>query len=359
MNIGIILPNWIGDVVMATPTLRAIRLHFGAQARISGVLRPYVVPVLEGADWLDEQVLYDPRHSDRRYHSLAVASQLRRRRIDTLLLLTNSLRTGAIGWLSGARRRIGYARGGRGALLTDRLRAPRNGRHFAPIPAIDYYLAIARAAGCEQLSRQMQLSTLPRDDQLAEQVWSTLKLDSKRFTVLFNTGGAKGAAKDWPTEYFIQLAQHIISTYDASILVLCGPQERATAENIERAVGDPRVTSMADPRVLSFVNDQSGLGVAKALVRRSDLMVTTDSGPRHFAHAFDVPVITLYGPNDPRWTEPYHPRSLHLIEDVPCGPCARRTCPLAHHRCMRELAVDRVSSAVQDLMQAHVLPRAA
>ena len=65
MKIAIFLPNWLGDVVMATPALRAMRRHFGPQARLVGILRPYLADVLAGAGWLDEQWFFDPRATDR------------------------------------------------------------------------------------------------------------------------------------------------------------------------------------------------------------------------------------------------------------------------------------------------------
>ena len=75
-------------------------------------------------------------------------------------------------------------------------------------------------------------------------------------------------------------------------------------------------------------------------------MVSTDSGPRHFAAAFDVPVITLYGPTHIEWGDTHYARAIHLQEDMPCGPCMKRVCPEGHHRCMRDLTVNRVYSEV-------------
>ena len=80
-------------------------------------------------------------------------------------------------------------------------------------------------------------------------------------------------------------------------------------------------------------------------MRRSALMITTDSGPRHFAAAFDVPVISLFGPTHIAWTRTYHPHAVHLFHPVPCGPCQKPVCPLGHHRCMTELTPDAVFRA--------------
>src|SRR5438132_1566632 len=91
------------------------------------------------------------------------------------------------------------------------------------------------------------------------------------------------------------------------------------------------------------------LGLSKALVRRCSLLITTDSGPRHFAAAFNRPVVTLFGPTHIAWTETYHPKAIHLQKQVPCGPCQLRVCPL-DHRCMNELTPSEVFAAAAELL---------
>ena len=86
-------------------------------------------------------------------------------------------------------------------------------------------------------------------------------------------------------------------------------------------------------------------------IQRANALVTTDSGPRHIATAMDVPVVSLFGPIDPRWTETYHPKSTNFFRALPCSPCGGRDCPLGHHRCMRDLSVDDVHQALQRLME--------
>jgi heptosyltransferase-2 len=106
-----------------------------------------------------------------------------------------------------------------------------------------------------------------------------------------------------------------------------------------------RITALArHPAVHSLADTPLSIGLTKACVRRADLLITTDSGPRHFAAAFNRPVITLFGPTHIAWTETHHPLAVHLQEQVACGPCQLRTCPL-DHRCMSRLTPDKVYRA--------------
>jgi heptosyltransferase-2 len=339
MNIGVFLPNWVGDVVMATPALRALREHFGLTARLVGIMRPYVADVLAGTNWLDEQVIYDPRAIDLRLGGWSLVRRLRAMCLDTAILMPNSLRTAWLAWAGGARERIGYVRGGRGPLLNRKLVPAKIEGRFVPTSAVDYFLELVYAAGCTPAPRRLELATLPADELAAERVWAKFRFRPDRGVVLINTGGAFGAAKLWPSGYFATLARRIAEEQDRGVLVICGPSERDLAREIVKGARHPRVQSLADERL--------GIALSKACVRRGKLMVSTDSGPRHFAAAFDVPCITLFGPTHIGWSENYHPGAVHLQLDLACSPCQRRTCPLGHHRCMRDLSIDEVYRAVK------------
>lgn len=337
MHIGLFLPNWIGDAVMAGPALRALRKHFGPTDTLIGIMRPYVADVLAGTGWLDDQFFYAPRSPDAELGSWNLVRRLRRHKLDLAVLFTNSLRSGLLALLGGAKERIGYVRHGRRFLLTRRLQPPRSAGKLIPCPMVDYYLELAYAAGCRPESRRLELATSCDDERACDVVWSRLGLNG-RPVAAFNSSGAFGAAKLWPPEYFASLARLVADQLRHDVLVLCGPSEREIAADIVRRAGHPRVVSLAD--------EPLGIGLSKACIRRSRILVTTDSGPRHFAVAFGVPAVGLYGPTPPVWGQNPEARGSDLHLDLDCLGCHRRTCPLGHHRCMRDLTVDRVYQAV-------------
>jgi heptosyltransferase II len=342
MKIAIFLPNWLGDLAMATPTLRALRRHFGSQARLVGVLRPYLADVLTGTGWLDEQWFFNPRAKDRSLHSWAVARRMRQERFDMAVLLPNSFRTAMIAWLGGAKQRIGYVRYCRGPLLTGKLYPRRSGRHLMPMPMVETYLELARVLGCEDESPRLELTTVEADERSADGVFQRLGLANDARVVALNSSGAYGGAKLWPVEHFAALASRIVDELDYDVLVTCGPKERDTARQIVRLADSPRVFSMADQPM--------DLGTSKACIRRCRLMVSTDSGPRHVAAALGLPVVTLFGPMLPVWSENPTQRAVNLMLDLDCIGCHKRVCPLKHHRCMRDLTVNIVFAAARELL---------
>ena len=349
MKLAVFLPNWVGDAVMATPALRAIRRRFD-QARITAVLRPYVSPVLDGLDLVDDRLYHDPRGDDPDRRGWRFVRRLRAERFDRVILFPNSLRSGVLGRLTGASQRVGFDRDGRGFLLTHRIR-PKSTTE--PNPVIDEYLRLAAAVGCTGLTRTMESATLPDDDRRYKQFWHQ-QADPSIFcngVISLNPGGAFGSAKHWPTESFAGLARRIADELGKTVLVLCGPAERDEARMITRCADRRNVVSLAETSL--------GLGLTKAAIRHSELLVTTDSGPRHFAPPFGVPVVTLFGPTHIAWSETFYELAVHLQLPVDCGPCQQQTCPLGHHRCLRDLDVGRVFRAVETLLAGSAANRSA
>jgi len=341
-HVVVFLPNWIGDVVMATPTLRALHKHFGRTGCVTGVMKPYVQRVLDGTRWLNQVLFYDSKSSDPQHRSWAVARQLRRLRPDVAIYLSSSLKPALIGWWSGARQRVGYAKNGRTPFLTHRLEAPRRGQDDPPRPLVDCFLDMAYAIGCPVEDQRLELAVSEADHRGAETVWQNLQLDACREVVMLNFGAAGGKARLWPEPYFMELAQALVGDPQRAVLVLCGPKERETAARLERTAAHPRIRSMADQDL--------SLGVSKACLLRGHALVTTDSGPRHIAAALRVPTVLLAGPVDPRLTWNYNPWEVPVHTSLPCQPCWRHECALGHVACMRDLSPQWVYRTVLQLL---------
>jgi heptosyltransferase-2 len=197
----------------------------------------------------------------------------------------------------------------------------------------------------------MELFTTAGDEQAADRVWQLTGQDAFAEVICLNPGAAFGAAKHWPTHYFARLARDLAEKRGCGVLVLCGPSERDLAHDIARLARHPAVSALAD--FTTPANSQGppvSLGLTKACVRRCALLVSTDSGPRHFAAAFDRPVVSLFGPTHIAWTVTHYPAEVALQKRVECGPCQRRVCPL-DHRCMNELLPAEVFAAARDLLE--------
>ena len=208
----VVLPTWVGDLVMATPFLRAIRVRF-VGAKITSLAEENLRELIHGGDWMDECVYWPSRGRRRPWHReyRKLRRELRKRRFDLAILLPNAFRAALIAWQSGAKRRIGYDRDGRGLLLTDRVPVKnRVDGKFVPLPLVEYYADLAEAAGCARPDDRLELFTTPdRDESLGRRLREEDVAD-KRPLLVISPGAKYGASKCWMPESFAAVADRMI-----------------------------------------------------------------------------------------------------------------------------------------------------
>ena len=345
-SIVVFLPNWVGDVVMATPTLRALRMSC-PDTRITYFGRSAALDTLSGTDWADGIIEATPKVRSRTLGQLQLVGALRSGRFDLAVLLTNSFRTALLAKLAGIGRIVGYDRDARRFLLTDRILPPRDdsGR-LVPISAVDYYAELAGIFGVEVPDREMYLSVTDADEQVAEELFERAGIDPARPVVMLNPGASGGTSKIWGPDRFAQTADILIETRGAQIVINTAPSEKHIAADVAgRMEGAP---------VINFADRDNTLGLLKSMLSRTDLLVTNDTGARHIAVAVGSAVVTVFGSTDPLWARINCPRERIVSVDVDCGPCGRKLCnqipgPMYHH-CMGKVTAEMVAEAAEQLL---------
>ena len=348
-KLAVFMPSWVGDAAMATPALRAISRLSNDGDSMVGIMQPVVSEVLRGTPWFSDEILFSKRGWNER---LRLALRLRAARLDAVLLLTNSLWTAMVSVLAGIPRRIGYARDGRGWLLTHSLPGQRSAGKYVPVSAVDYYLQLAGLIGGDTRNRRMELVVQAEDVAMTNALWQSIGFSKERPTVVINSSGAWGAAKLWPAEHVEQLAARIAQNHRWQVLLHCGPAERAAADAVAARLNHPHVRSMGSAERLP-------IGLSKGVLARASAVVSTDSGPRHIAVALNRPVVSLFGPTDPAWTTTYNLPESELGLNLPCRSCWKKSCPLEHQRCLRDLGVETVYAAVVQAVHQFAASRAA
>lgn len=337
------MPTWVGDAVMATPTLRALRQGL-PDVELIGVMRPLMADLLAGSTMLDRKVLFDKRKQAGLPTRLGLVSVLRAAKLDAIVLLTNSLWTAAVAKLAGIPRVVGYDRDARGWLLTDKIASPKvinpAGKRAEP-PTIDYYLGLAEHIGCESNDQRSQLFVTTEESELADQLWQACGFELATPTIVINNNTAIEQSRLWPSDKVRDLSITLANDYGYQVLLHCGPSECDRANRIAAEANHPLVSSMGRAKHLP-------IGLSKAVLARASAVVSTDSGPRHIAVALNRPVISLFGPTDPFTTRTYNLSETILAADSPCQPCHTKTCPLKYCKCMQNLEVETVLRAILD-----------
>lgn len=345
LRLLIVLPSWVGDVAMATPTLRAIRNAYPG-VFIAGMARAGIDELLESSGLVDEVLVV---RSSGVMGIKRAAARARPLRFDAALLLKNSFSSALMARVAGIPRRIGYDRDVRGMLLTDALDPPRRpDGSWEPISAVRYYWNLAAAYLLDGAGRPtsgmgtMELDVSPAQAAAGEEILSKAGVGRHDRVAMLNPG-ANAAVKRWPADRFAAIADRL-SERGWKVLVNGSPAEADVVAAVLAACRGPAPVALPTLGIR--------LGSLKHVIRRANLVVTNDTGPRHMAAALGTPLVSLFGPTDVRWAI------------IPTRPGAPEACVIAdptlppeliandhHDRCaMTKISVDRAWEAVESVI---------
>jgi heptosyltransferase II len=200
---------------------------------------------------------------------------------------------------------------------------------------VEVYLALVRALGLPTGAPTPRVHVT--DDQLAraDDLLRSIGLDGRGRIVGIQLGSASGPARQWATARFAELAEILRREESVDVVLLGSRREEPLAEWIH---------SHVKASLGSLVGKDTPDLVA-AIRARCRVLVSADTGPAHLAAAVGTPVVTLFGPTDPRKTQPIGKRHIVLSAGAPCSPCFFSHCPI-DHICMTGISVDQVRAAV-------------
>jgi heptosyltransferase-2 len=335
-NILVWLPSPMGDAILSTPALRAIRERF-QEARIFFVGNSTVRQVLEPCPFNDEWI--DSTHKD----TLSLGLELRKHAFSSVVLFKNSFSSGLGAFLSGAKHRIGYARDGRSLFLTDKI-APRRDADgkIEPVTMVDYYLTIAQSMGCETTDRRTELCVDDEDVLSLSAKLPSVMGGGERVAVLV-PGGSFGASKFWCADRYAEIARRLVDDLGATVVVSVAPND------MERQIAG-NVCNLSDRKLVNLGDNPLTPGELKALIAEADIVICNDTGPRHIAIALGRKVVSLFGPNNPAWTQTDYADEVQIVGTAECVPCEKPKCTQAEHICMESISVDEVWAAVEKLL---------
>lgn len=346
-------PNWVGDVVMATPAFRCIRENF-KDAKITVLIKKNLSGIINGTPWFDEVIEFVPvkrknlkgpsKHSDKVFYGnikdyLCLVHKLRKEEFDLGFLFPNSFSSAFTLWLSGVKKRIGYKRDARSLLLTDGLDRLKEDGKFKPTYMADFHLKMCEYLGCKVKSRELELFITDDCEKAANELFDKYQLNEGPF-ILINPGASFGTSKYWTAEGFARTSDMLKEIYDCNIVLTCGPGEERLVDEID---------GLSKNKLINLSREQISLDVYKVFVKRCKLLITLDSGPRHFAVALKGPVIVLMGPNDPRYTASKYEIGKVIRVDIDCSPCQLKTCP-TDRRCMTMITPEDVVQACRNFL---------
>lgn len=331
-NVLIIKLRYIGDVLLATPTVRAIKTAL-PDVRVTMMLNRGTEDVLSGNPDIDEIVVLDKG-------SLAAQSQLiaglRRRRFDTVIDLTDGDRSAFLSWISGAPVRIGF---------NDEHRW--RGRYYTqvvqPLPGvqhrIDRDLEALKPMSIQAGSKEPQLWLTPEEVNSADQLLDQLGVQRSQPIVVLQPG-ARYWFKAWPPDRFAELADRLMSQYGCQVLLGGSDQDIDLAQQIRQVAKSKPIIMAGRTTIKQFA----------AIAKKSALFVGSDSGAMHIAAAVGTPMVALFGPSNPDEWGPRGGAVEVIYKGLDCRICFHPTCLRGEQNCMRQISVEEVFAAVSRLI---------
>jgi len=332
--------NWVGDAVMSLPAIRAIRERF-PEAHITLLARPWVADLYARERSIDRVVRCDAASGARDWWTKwRLARSLRSEKFDCAILLQNAFEAAMIAWLAGIPRRIGYARDGRGPLLTDRVPVPKTGE--IPRHQRFYYLDLLRRAGIiDQIPATPDICLEGRDAAARDGVSLFKHMSIALPVVGVSPGAAYGSAKRWLPERFAQAAVEVARTRSGSVALFGSAGERPLCADVAAAI---ELEGIAARNLAG----ETTLGEFIELAAACCVFLTNDSGAMHIASALGVPTVAVFGSTDETATGPTGSHARVIRQTVECSPCLLRECPI-DHRCMTRIGAEQVTRVALEL----------
>jgi heptosyltransferase-1 len=341
-SILIIRPSAMGDIVMASPLLAALRRAY-PKARIAWLVEPGLADLLRHNGDLDELILWPKGEWNRlarekRFIQLlrrvtALRRELRDQHFDLAIDAVGLAKSRFLLWLSGARQTIGFLSKEPGAFLLDRKVV--KGKDD-PAMSSEYREMIV-ALGLDPGPFAPQIVVAPEDRASARQLLGSFGVSSDYLVFAPFTTRPQ---KHWFDERWALLAGELVDKFGKAVLILGGPGDAGRGEEIARLSGRAQVYSLCG---------RTTLGQSAAIIADAALLIGVDTGLTHLGTAFAIPTLALFGATCPYQTTA-SPRTRVLYDAPACSPCRRQ--PVCHDQfdCMRALTVDKIVAAATTLL---------
>ncbi len=323
MRILVILPNWLGDALMATPAIELLSVSY-TDAKFTFVGSHVSIEALKHHPKCENAYVDKTKNDSNRFiNTYKFAKKLGK--FDLAVSFRNQLHSSLL------------------LRWTDTVICCARASWHSQL-----LLSHAQRVSTEQhlVLQYLQIAAANLEDKPTDAIPLELYIPKKSFkkpTLGINAGATYGSAKRWYPERFAQVAAHFSATYD--IIIFGGPNEVEMAGDIEKELKTLHVsnyTNLAGKTSIKELCENIG---------GCSLFITNDSGPMHVAAAYQVPTVAIFGPTRYKETSQWkNKKSILVRHEMDCSPCMKRECPLKHHNCMKEITASEVIEAVKTLL---------
>jgi heptosyltransferase-2 len=321
------LPNWLGDMVMATPLLHSLRASI--EGELWAIGKNKALQVYNGNNLFDRFISYNDKGF---IPFLDTVNSIRALGFERGVIIPHSFRSALLFFTGNVRNRIGYSRNHRGFMLTSRI-----DETVTPEPTVEHYLKIIDFMGGRRIIESPVLTVTEDEENMFDEKY----MDMRSPYVVFITGAQYGPSKRWPDSYFSELADRIVSKLNMNVNLLPGFGEEGLARKICQTVEHKERVAIKSMDIREL----------KVCLSRATAVVSNDTGPRHISAALSVPTVVLLGPMDEQYTLYPSPCTYVFSKDVECRPCNKKRCD-RNHACLTSITPDEVFKKLEEIFEA-------
>ena len=324
--------NWVGDTILAYPTVEYLKTLF-PNSHVAVLAPGHLVDLWKTFPFVDEIIPFSKKGGLRSvWEDLNIAQSLRERRFDMAVILPRSFRSAFQVFLARIPIRIGYQDEGRSFFLT---KGVKRTKKVLSDHRVYYYRKLLEPLGKATGYPSPRIYLREEDRKWADQTIKDLKIPEGRILIGMNPGATYGLAKCWHPARFGELGKKLSWEHKATFLLFGTKGEAPIVKEILDHMGPAGIDLTGKTQLLQLA----------ALLERCSLLVTNDTGTMHVATAVGTPVVAIFGSTDPVTTGPWGEGHVVVRKEMHCSPCLKRVCPTGH-QCMESITVEDVAEAV-------------
>ena len=341
-NIIVRMPNWIGDLVMATPLLEDIKKKY-PNSQLTVMCKTPFGQILENDPHVDEIFCFKKvRGAVRRDQKRNIIEKLSVGKYDLGILTTNSFSSAWWFWQGKVQERVGFKANLRSLLLSCGIDFPEN---KAKQHLVKTYKKLLSPLGVKESETPPKLYLKEEEIKGAYDILSKYGVEKGHTIVGINPGAAFGSAKCWIPERFSEVAKKLSAKRSDVKVVFFG--DESTAQLVKTICSEL-------PKEVVNLAGLTSIRELMSLIKVCDVFLTNDSGPMHVGDALEVPLVALFGSTNDVATGPYRQGKV-IHKRVECSPCYKRTCPI-DFKCMKNIHTEEVYSEILQILESEIKP---
>ncbi len=334
-RILIIEPNWLGDTLFTTPSIKALR-EKGSDFYICVLVHKRCLSVLQDNPNIDEIIIFESGRGIKGFlEKIKLIPQLKSKKLDTVFFFSRSMSYAVMCVLAGIKERVGYYTLKRAPFLTQSIKPEKQRLH-----RVEYFLDLLRHMGIDSNNKDYEFFVNNEERAQVQKILTDNSIMPDEPYFVINPGG-NWLPKRWQEEEFAKLCDELYKKYNTKIAITGARKDIRLGEDIRNLCTAKKPVNICGKTTLKQL---------AAVLKNAKAVISNDSGPMHIAVSQKAPTVALFGPTDPAITGPYGNSKYAVVwKETECSvPCYVVNCK--RNKCMDAITVADVMEAIEKLV---------